>query len=119
MCALPLSTFGILVTLYGLLGTPDNLELRKRKGVAGLTFNNVGLAGLVGDIDAGLTCDAASNDALCTGHLQRSLRRDLRTDLRGDLAVLLCPRALRARREELFILCLVELLDKLFNHFSM
>ena len=74
-------TFGIPVMLYGLLETSGNLEVRKRKGVAGLTFNNVGLAGLVGDVDAGLTCDAASNDALCAGRLWRSLRRGLRMDL--------------------------------------
>ena len=80
MCASPLSTFAILVTFHWLLGTPGNLELRKRKGVARLTFNNVGLAGLVRDVDVGLTCDAASNDALCTGYVQRSLRRDPRAD---------------------------------------
>jgi len=73
MCASPLLTFSISITLYGLLGTPGNLELRKGKDVAGLTFNNVGLAGLVGDVDAGLTCDAANNDALYAGHLRRSL----------------------------------------------
>jgi len=59
--------------LHGLLGTPGNLELRKRKGVAKLAFNDVGLAGLMGDVDVGLTCDAANHDALCTGHLWRSL----------------------------------------------
>jgi len=64
--------------------------------VAGLTFSNVSLVGLVGDVDAGLMCDAANNDALCAGCLRRSLRRDLRTDLRGDLVVLLRPRALGA-----------------------
>ena len=68
-----LLTFGIPVMLYGLLETSGNLEVRKRKGVAGLTFNNVGLAGLVRDVDTGLTCDAANNDALCVGHLRRSL----------------------------------------------
>ena len=47
----PLLTFGILVTLYELLGTPGNLELRKRKGVAKLTFNDISLVGLVGDVD--------------------------------------------------------------------
>ena len=73
------------------------LELRKRKGVAGLTINNVDLAGLVRDIDAGLTCDMASNDALCTGHIWRSLWRDPRADLRRDLAVLPRPRAFGAR----------------------
>jgi len=63
----PLSTFDIPVTLYGLLETPGNLELRKRKGVAGLTFHNVGLAGLMGDIDTDLARDAARNNALCAG----------------------------------------------------
>ena len=70
---MPLLTFSILVTLYGLLGNPGNLELRKRKGVARLAFNDIGLAGLMGDVVAGLTYDAASNDALCTGHIRRSL----------------------------------------------
>jgi len=59
MCASALSTFDIPVTLYGLLGTPGNLELRKRKGIAGLTVNNVGLTGLVRDVDVGFTCDIA------------------------------------------------------------
>ena len=38
-----------------LLGTPSNLELRKRRGMARLAFNDVGLAGLVGDVDVGHT----------------------------------------------------------------
>ena len=38
-----------------MLGTPGNLELRKRTGVSGLTVNNIDLAGLIGDIDVGLT----------------------------------------------------------------
>jgi len=59
--------------LYGLLEPPGNVELRKRKGVAKLAFDDVGLAGLMGDVDADLTCDAASHDALCIGHLQRTL----------------------------------------------
>ena len=45
MCASALSMFDIPVTLYGLLGTPGNLELRKSMSVAELTVNNVGLAG--------------------------------------------------------------------------
>ena len=80
--------------------------------MAGLTFNNVGLAGLVRDVDAGLARDAASNDALCAGHVRRSLRRGPRVNLQGGLAVLPRPEALGARREELFILCLVEFYDK-------
>ena len=52
MCVSPLSTFGILFTLQGLLGTPDNLELRKRKDVARLAYNDVGLTSLMGDVDA-------------------------------------------------------------------
>ena len=34
-----------------LLGTPSNLELRKRRGVVRLAFNDIGLTGLVGDVD--------------------------------------------------------------------
>ena len=64
-----MSTLGIPVMLHGLLGAPGNLELRKRKGVAKLAFNDVDLAGLVGDVDTGLMYDAVSHDALCTGHL--------------------------------------------------
>jgi len=37
--------------LHGLLRTPGNLELRKRKGVSRLTLNDVSLAGLVGDVE--------------------------------------------------------------------
>jgi len=78
-------------------------------GLAGLAFNDVGLAGLMGDVDAGHTRDTARNSPACVGHLWGSLRRDLRADLRGDPAVLSChPRALEARREELFVLYLVE-----------
>ena len=107
-----MSTFSISVILHGLLGNPDNLELRnvERRGVARLAFNDVGLAGLVGDVDVDHARDAARNGAVCVGHLWGSLRRDLRVDLRGDPVVLPChPRALGARREELFVLCLVEL----------
>ena len=60
-CVSLLSTFDISVTLHGLLGTPGNLELRKTKGEAKSAFNNVGLVGLVGDVDAGLTYDAVRN----------------------------------------------------------
>ena len=35
------------------VGTPGNLELRKRRGVTRLAFNDVDLAGLVGDVDVG------------------------------------------------------------------
>jgi len=54
----PLSTFSILVTLHELLGTPVNMELRnlERRGTARLTFIIVGLADLVGDVDAGHMC---------------------------------------------------------------
>ena len=47
-------TFSIPVTLHGLLGTLDNLDLRnlERRGTVRLAFNIVGLAGLVGDVDA-------------------------------------------------------------------
>jgi len=46
-CVTSLSMFSILVTLYGLLGIPGNLELRKRRGVARLAFNDVILVGLM------------------------------------------------------------------------
>ena len=109
----PLSTFGIPVTLHRLLGSPDNLELRKRKGMVRLTFNDIGLAGHVGDVDAGHARVATRNGAVCVGHLWGSLPRDLRADLCGDPTVLPChSRALGARREELFLLCLVEFHDK-------
>jgi len=72
-CASPLSTFGIPITLHGLLGTPGNLELRKRKGKAKLAFNDIGLTGLMGDIDAGLARDVAGNDALCTSDWNEKL----------------------------------------------
>ena len=65
------------------VGTPGNLELRnlKRRGTTRLAFNIVGLAGLVGDVDAGYAGDAAENGAVYKDHLWRSLRRDLRADL--------------------------------------
>ena len=63
-CALPLSTFGIPVMLDGLLGTPGNLELRKRTGLNGLNISNGNLAGLVRYVDAGVTCDVVSHDIL-------------------------------------------------------
>ena len=47
------------------------MELRnvERRGIARLSFNNVGLAGLVGDVDTGHAQDAARNDVVFTGHL--------------------------------------------------
>jgi len=58
--------FNILVIFRGLLGTLGNLELRnaKRRGMTRLAFNNVGLAGLVKDIDVGHVGDVARNSAL-------------------------------------------------------
>ena len=73
MCALPLSMFNIPVTLYGLLGTPGNLELRERKGVVRLTFNDAGLVGLVGDVDADQSHNVARNGAVYEGHLLGNL----------------------------------------------
>jgi len=49
----PLSILSIPVTHHGSLGTPGNLELRKRRSMASLAFNNVGLVGLMEDVDAG------------------------------------------------------------------
>ena len=73
MHASPLSIFGVPVTPYGLLGTPGNLGLRKRTGVSRLNANNVGLAGLVGDVDADLMCDASRHDVLRIDRIQGSL----------------------------------------------
>ena len=42
-----LSTFSIPVVPYELLGTPGNLELRKREGMNGLNISNANLAGLM------------------------------------------------------------------------
>ena len=81
--------------------------------MVGLTFNNVGLAGLVGDIDASHVRDVTRNSPVCVGHLWRSLQRDLRADLREDLTVLSChPEALGDKSEELFVLFLVEFHNK-------
>ena len=65
-CAMLLSTFSILSTPHGLSGIPGNLELRnvERRGMARLAFDNVGLTGLVRDIDGGYTRDAPKNRAL-------------------------------------------------------
>ena len=75
--------FSIPIMLYWLLGTPGNLLLRnlERRGTARLAFIIVGLAGLMGDVDAGHMGDAAKNGTVCIGHSWRSLRRDLRADL--------------------------------------
>jgi len=120
-CASPLSTFSIPVTIHELLGIPNNLELRnvERRGVARLAFNDVGLAGLVENVDRGHARDATRNGSVCADHIWRSLRRDLGADLWGDPAVLSRhPRALRARREKLLIFCLIEFHDKWLDHFS-
>ena len=61
MRASSLSTFSVPVTPYRLLGTPGDLELRKRTGVSRLNVNHADLTGFVGNIDAGLTCDAVSH----------------------------------------------------------
>jgi len=95
-----LLTFNIPVTLHGLLGTPGNQELRKRRDVAILAFNDVGLTSLMGDVNAGHAHDATRNSPVCIGHAW-GVRRDLRVDLRGDPMVLPChPKALGAKREE-------------------
>ena len=46
-----------------------------------LNANNVGLAGLVGDVDADLTCDASGHDVLRVDRIWGSLYRDLRANL--------------------------------------
>jgi len=63
------------------VGDPVNLELRKRRGVARLASNDVGLAGVMGDVDAGHARDVARNSHICAGHLWGSIQRDLRADL--------------------------------------
>ena len=68
-----LSMFNIPVRPYGLLGIPGNLRLRKRVGVSRLNVNNVDLAGLVGDVDVGLTCDTSGHDVLCIDRIRGSL----------------------------------------------
>ena len=65
----PLSTFGVLVTPYGLMGTPGNLVLRKRMGMNGLNISNVNHTGLIADVDAGVTYDAVSHDILLAGRV--------------------------------------------------
>ena len=58
-CVTPLSIFNILIALHRLLETPDNLELRniERRGVARLSFNDVSLTGLMGNVDVSLMGD--------------------------------------------------------------
>ena len=72
-CMTPLSIFNILIALHRLLETPDNLELRniERRGVARLSFNDVSLAGLMGNVDVGhfgevfgKTCERISEETL-------------------------------------------------------
>ena len=81
-------------------------------GMNRLNISNANLADLMGDVDAGVTCDVVSHDTLLVSRICWGLRADLRANFRGNLAVLPRPRALRAGREELFILRLVELHDK-------
>ena len=61
--------FSILVTPYDLLGTPGNLELRKSMGMNGLNISNANLADLVGDVDAGVTCDVVSHGTLLVSRI--------------------------------------------------
>ena len=49
---------------YGLLGTPGNLKLRKSTDMNELNISNANLAGLVGEVDAGVMCDMISHDTL-------------------------------------------------------
>ena len=51
------------------MGTPGDLELRKRMGMSGLSISNAILAGLVGDVDAGVTYDVVSHDILLTSRV--------------------------------------------------
>jgi len=54
---MPLSTFSIEVTLYGLLGTPGKLRSMnlERRSMARLIFTTFGYAGLMEEVDAGRT----------------------------------------------------------------
>ena len=47
---------------YGLLGTPGALKLRKRIDMNGLNISNANLVSLIGDLDAGVTCDVVSHN---------------------------------------------------------
>ena len=73
---LSLSPLSIPVTSYGLMGTPGNLALRK--GMDGLNISNVNHAGLLGDVDAGVTHDAISHDVLLTSRVWENLEANLR-----------------------------------------
>ena len=64
-----LSLRSIPVTSYGLMGTPSNLALRKGMGMNELNISNVNHAGLMGDVDAGVTYDAVSYDILLVSHV--------------------------------------------------
>ena len=50
-------------------GTPDNLALRRGMVMNGLDISNVNYAGLMGDVDAGVTYDAVSHDILLTSRV--------------------------------------------------
>ena len=64
-----LSTFSVPITPYGLLGTLGDLELRKRTGMNELNISNANLAALVGDVDAGVTCDVVSHGTLLVSRI--------------------------------------------------
>ena len=65
-----LSSFSVPVTPYGLMGTPGDLELRKRTGMNKLNISNANLAGLMGDVDADVTCDMISHGTLLASHIE-------------------------------------------------
>ena len=65
-------------------GNPD-LELRKGTGMNGLNISNVDLAGLMGDVDAGVTCDMISRDTLLVSRIFRGFRADLRASPKETL----------------------------------
>ena len=44
-------------------------EWRKSTGMNGLNISNANLAGLVGDVDAGVTYDAVSHNILLTSRI--------------------------------------------------
>ena len=77
-----------------------------------LNVRDVNHAGLLRGVDAGVTHDAISHDILLTNRVWENLGANLRANLRKDFSVDPCLWALGARREELFILRLVELHDK-------
>ena len=59
-----LSPLNVPVSSCGWKGTPGNLALRK--GMDGMDIRNINHAGLLGDVDAGVTHDAISHDILLT-----------------------------------------------------